>query len=127
MHNISIYINVECKFLDSHKHLVILKRYFDFNSGDSIDQIFTLLDTVQNETEDVNEKLMNNSDMEFIAPDEIKLTDNPDNANVLMPDAYIYVVNKNTTLAKELETNKNSKKPEENTPIAWQRNVSPHS
>ena len=107
MHNIGIFINVECEFLDSHKYFAVLKRYFHINSGASVDQIFTLLDTVQGDNEDKNGKLMNDSDMEFIAPEEIELADNPGNANFLTQDANIYVVNKKTTHAKVLETNKN--------------------
>ena len=72
-----------------------------------MDQIFTLLDTFQGDNEDKNGKLMNDSDMEFIAPEEIELADNPGNANFLTQDANIYVVNKKTTHAKVLETNKN--------------------
>ena len=45
---------------------------------------------------------MNDSDMEFIALEEIELTDNPGNANVLTPDANIHVANKKTAHAKEL-------------------------
>ena len=37
---------------------------------------------------------MNDSDMEFIALEEIELIDNPGNANVFTPDANIYVANK---------------------------------
>ena len=70
---------------------------------------------------------MNDSDMEFIALEEIELTDNLGNGNVLMPDANIYVANKKTAHAKELETNKNRKEPEENAPIGWKGYVSPHS
>ena len=93
--------------MDSHKYFVVLKRYFHINSGASMDQIFTALDTVQGDTEDKNQKLMNGSDMEFIAPEKIELTDNPGNANFLTKDANIYVVNKKTTHAKVLETHKN--------------------
>ena len=46
------------------------------------------------DTEDENEILMNDSDMEFMALEEIELIDNPGNANVFTPDANIYVANK---------------------------------
>ena len=36
-----------------------------------------LLDTVQSNHEDETDELMNDSDTEFIVPEEIKLTDNP--------------------------------------------------
>ena len=54
---------------------------------------------------------MNDSDKEFIALEEIELTENPGNANVLTPDANIYGANKKTANAKELETNKKRKEP----------------
>ena len=68
-----------------------------------------LLDTVQSNNENVIEKLMNDSDTEFIAPEEIELTGNPENASVLAPEANVHVVDKGTTHTKELETNKTKK------------------
>ena len=76
-----------------------------------------LLDTVQSNNENVIEKLMNDSDTEFIAPEEIELTGNPENASVLTPEANVHVVDKGTTHTKELKTHKTKKKTEENTPI----------
>ena len=86
-----------------------------------------LLDTVQKDNENEADKLINDSDTEFIAPEEIKPTGNPENASVLTPEANVYVVDKGTTNIKELETNKTKKKTEENTPITWKCNTSPHS
>ena len=82
----------------------------------AMDQIFMLLDTVQSDNKNENDKLMNDSDTEFIAPEEIELTGNPKNASVLAPEANVHVVDKGTTHTKELETNK-TKKTEENTPL----------
>ena len=59
---------------------------------------------------------MYDSDMEFIVPEEIGLTDNAGNGNVLTPEANVHVVDEVTTHTKELETNKNRKNPEENNP-----------
>ena len=70
---------------------------------------------------------MKNFGTEFIASEEIKLTDNQYNASVLTPEANVYVDNEWTTYNKELETDKKRKKPEENSPITWKRNVSSHS
>ena len=42
-------------------------------------------------------------------------------------EVNIHVADQGATHTKELETNKQRKKPEENTPITWKRNVSPHS
>ena len=55
-------------------------------------------------------KLMNDSGTEFIAPEEIGLTDNQDNASVLTPEANVHVVHEGTTHSKELKTNKKRKK-----------------
>ena len=74
-----------------------------------MDQIFMLLDTVQSDNKNENDKLMNDSDTEFIAPEEIELTGNPENASVLAPEANVHVVDKGTTHTKELETNKTKK------------------
>ena len=70
---------------------------------------------------------MKNCGTEFIASEEIKLTDNQYNASVLTPEANVYVDDEWTTYNKKLETDKKRKKPEENSPITWKRNVSPHS
>ena len=40
-----------------------------FDSGNSTDEIFPLLDTLQSDNEDEIDELMNNFDTEFIAPD----------------------------------------------------------
>ena len=70
---------------------------------------------------------MKNCGTEVIASEEIKLTDNQYNASVLTPEANVYVDDEWTTYNKKLETDKKRKKPEENSPITWKRNVSPHS
>ena len=49
---------------------------------------------------------MNEFDTKFIAPEEIKLTDNRDNTRSLRLEANIDVVDKKTTHTKELETTK---------------------
>ena len=56
---------------DSHK------RHFHSDCGASMDQVFTSLDTMQIDNEDETDELMNDSDTEFIAPEEIELADNP--------------------------------------------------
>ena len=45
----------------------------------------------------------------------------------MTPEANAYSVDEGTTYTKELETNKKRKMPDQNTPITWKRNVSPHS
>ena len=68
-----------------------------------MDQIFALLDTVQSANENEIDKLMNDSDTEFIAPEEIGLTGNPDNTSVVTPAANVHVVGKGTTHTKQDE------------------------
>ena len=53
---------------------------------------------------------MNDFDTEFIAPEEVELTDNPDNVSALTLKANVHVVDQGTTRTKELETNKKKKK-----------------
>ena len=91
------------------------KRYFHIDSGTSTDQTFPFLDTVQSNNEDEIKELVNDSDAEFIAPEEIEFTDNRDNASVLTPELNDYVFDEGTAHTKELETNKKRKKSEENT------------
>ena len=43
--------------------------------------MFTLLDAVQSNNEDEIDELMNDFDTEFIAPEEIELTDNQGNVS----------------------------------------------
>ena len=79
------------------------KRNLHCDSGTSTSQIFALLDTVQSDKENEIHKLMNDSDTEFIAPEEIELTGNPDNASVVTPGANVHVVGKGTTHTKQDE------------------------
>ena len=59
---------------------------------------------------------MNDFGTKFMASEEVKLTENPNNAIVLTPKANFHVVDEATTHIKELEITKTWKKPEENTP-----------
>ena len=63
--------------------------------------VSVLLDTVQSDKEDENYQLMNDSDMEFIAPEEIKIID------------------RNKTKKEE--------KSGKNTAVTWKRSISPNS
>ena len=55
------------------------------------------------------DKLMNDSDTEFIAPEDIQLTDNRENGSVLTPEVNVHVVDEMTTHTKKLTTNKKGK------------------
>ena len=70
------------------------------------------MDAVQSYNQDETDELMNDVDTELIAPEEIELTDNPDNASALTLEANVHVVDQETIHTKELETKK-EKKPEE--------------
>ena len=67
------------------------------------------MDAVHGDNEDETEKLMNDFDTEFIAPEEIELTDNPSNVSALRLEVNIHVVDQRTTHTRELETNKKRK------------------
>ena len=49
------------------------KRYFHIDENASSEQIFALLDDVESADEDDIENLMNDSDAEFIAEEEIRI------------------------------------------------------
>ena len=65
---------------------------------------------MQSDNEDEIDKLMNGFDKEFKTPEEIKLTDNTGNVNVLTLEATVHAVDQCTTHTEELETNKMRKK-----------------
>ena len=67
------------------------------------------MDAVHGDHEDETEKLMNDFDTEFIAPEEIELTDNPSNVSALRLEVNIHVVDQGTTHTRELEANKKRK------------------
>ena len=86
------------------------------------------MDTVQNDNEDEIDELINDFDNEFIAAEEIELTDNPNECFDIRsecPRMSMLLTKGPYTLKNEWQTKKR-KKPEENTPITWKRNVSPH-
>ena len=76
------------------------KRHFDIDINASMDQVFTLLDAVQSDNEDESDQLMNDFDSEFIAPEEIELTDNPGNVSALTLEANVHVVDQGITHTK---------------------------
>ena len=82
---------------------------------------------MKRDNEDEIEELVNDFDMEFIAPKEIELTDNPDNVNALILASNLHVVDQGTTHTKEELETKKEKNPEESTPITWKCKISPHS
>ena len=86
------------------------KRHFHIDSDASTDQVLKLLDAVLSENEDEINELMNDFDTKFIAPEEIELTDNPENVRLEFDiEANVHVVEKGTTHTRELEKNKRKK------------------
>ena len=86
------------------------KRHFHIDSDASTDQVLKLLDAVLSENEDEINELMNDFDTKFIAPEEIELTDNPENVRLEFDiEANVHVVEKGTTHTRELERNKKKK------------------
>ena len=70
------------------------------DSDASTDQVFTLLNSVQSNNEDEIDELMNDFDTEFIAPEEIKLTDNQGNVSALTLGTNVHIVDQGTTHTK---------------------------
>ena len=75
------------------------KRHFDIDSDASMGQVFTLLDAVQSNNDEIDE-LMNDFGMEFKAPEEIKLTDNQCNVSALTLEANVSIADQGTTHTK---------------------------
>lgn len=86
------------------------KKYFHIDSGTSTDQIFALFDIVQSGNKNKFDELINDSDTDFIAPEKIKLTGNPYNVSVVIPEVIVYVVAEGSTHTKEIETHKKRNK-----------------
>ena len=57
-----------------------------------MDQVFTLFDAVQSDNENDKHEFIKDSDTEIIAPEEIKLTDNPGNESVLTLEPNVHFV-----------------------------------
>ena len=71
---------------------------------------------MQSDNEDEIDKLMNGFDKEFKTPEEIKLTDNTGNVNVLTLEATVHAVDQCTTHTEELETKQKEKKKQKKVP-----------
>ena len=83
------------------------KRHFDIDSDASTVQVFMLLDAAQSNNEDETDELMNDFYIEFIAPEEIKLSDNQGNVSALTLEANVHIVetNKKRTKARRKFSN----------------------
>ena len=76
------------------------KRHFDIGSDASTGPVLTLLDAVQSNNEDEIDQLMNDFDEKFIAPAEIKLTDNQGNVGGLTLEGNVHILDQGTTHTK---------------------------
>ena len=82
------------------------KKYVQIKNHTSSDQIFALLDKVRNVEEEDIEKLINDSDTEFLAKGNYteNIVPHFDNGDILTPGASTHIVEDN-----EKEKGKNSK------------------
>jgi len=81
-----------------------------------------MLDTVQSDNEEVIDELINDSDTEFIASQEIDGVNEPDNISILTPEANVHVAS--TTVAK-VGKNQSDKKTRESN-IKWKNTCAPN-
>ena len=65
---------------------------------------------MQSDNKNKFDELINDSDTDFIAPEKVKLTGNPYNVSVVIPEVIVYVVAKGSTQIQEIETNKKRSK-----------------
>ena len=68
------------------------KRYFHFDENASSEQIFAVLDDVEIDDEDDIDNLMNDSDTEFIAEEEITQVASIQDTSLNTPEANLHVV-----------------------------------
>ena len=81
------------------------KRYFHIGEKASSEQIYTLLDDVESADEDDIDNLMNDSDTEFIAEEEITQGDCTKNTYLTTPEANLHIV-PSDNLSKNKEKNR---------------------
>ena len=81
------------------------KRYFHIDENASSEQIYALLDDVESADEDDIDNLMNDSDTEFIAEEEITQAASTQGTSMTTPEANLHVVPSNNK-SKKREKNK---------------------
>ena len=80
------------------------KRYFHIDENASSEQIYALLDYVKSADEDDIDNLMNDSDTEFIAEEEITQAASTKDTSLLTPKANLH---ENQSKKKEKNKKKN--------------------
>ena len=68
------------------------KRYFQIDENASSEQIYALLDDAESADEDDIDNVMNDSDTEFIAEEEIKQATSTQDTSLTTPDVNLHVV-----------------------------------
>ena len=68
------------------------KRYFHIDKNASSEQIYALLDDVESADEDDIDNLMNDSDTEFIAEEEITQAASTQDTSLITPGTNLHVV-----------------------------------
>ena len=82
------------------------KRYLHIHENASSEQILALLDDVESADEDDIDNLMNDSDTEFIAEEEITQAASTQDTSLTTPEANLHVVPSDNQ-SKKKENNKN--------------------
>ena len=82
------------------------KRYFHTDKNASSEQTYALLDDVETADEDDIDNLMNDSDNEFIAEEEITQAASTQDTSLTTPEANLQVVPSDNQ-SKKKEKNKN--------------------
>ena len=82
-----------------------VERYFHIDENASSEQIYALLDDVESADKDDIDNLINDSDTDFIAEEEVIQAANTKDTPLTRPDASLYVVPTDNQLKKK-EKNK---------------------
>ena len=82
------------------------KRYFHTDKNAGSEQIYSLLDDVESDDNNDIDNLMNDSDTEFIAEEEIAQVASTQDTSLTTPEANLHVVPSDNQ-SKKREKNKN--------------------
>ena len=82
------------------------KRYFHIDENAGSEQIYSLLDDVESDDKNDIDNLMNDSDTEFIAEEEIAQVASTQDTSLTTPEANLHVVPSDNQ-SKKREKNKN--------------------
>ena len=98
------------------------KKYFHIDSGTSSDVIFAILDDVMSDEEEDIDNLMNDSDTEFIADENVDLsTNNCAEVSLLTPTANVHIVESDADSSTEPKNKNKKQKLAKPDAIKWSR------